>query len=147
MTTLNFPAFHILSSTPLFLLLHLLTHLPHPTISQSLVATLDPVKEGRKPGTYIGNIATEAEVAKEVAHKAELPYLRYSILDSGLVSQLLDINQSSGALYTKKKLDRETTCPDTEVCEISFDVTVNSEAGTGFFKLVQVGVGWGTLGC
>ncbi|XP_059150503.1 protocadherin gamma-A10-like [Physella acuta] len=107
------------------------------TDAQSLKITLGPLKEEQKTGTFVGNIAGETAIAKQVS-PAEFSTLRFEFLDpSNRGTHLFSINGRSGTLYTQTTIDREYICDDMVECQIKFDVTVNSDV-TDFLRLVEV---------
>lgn len=105
--------------------------------TQSLKITLGPLKEEQKTGTFVGNIAGDTAIAKQVS-PAEFSTLRFEFLDpSNRGTHLFSINGRSGTLYTQTTIDREYICDDMVECQIKFDVTVNSDV-TDFLRLVEV---------
>ncbi|ESO93965.1 hypothetical protein LOTGIDRAFT_71692, partial [Lottia gigantea] len=98
------------------------------------------LKEEMNPGVFIGNVAVSSGVGQDVAVE-EFPYLEYNFLNPNnkLIKSLFNINRPTGAMYSTSKVDREEMCNKSVVCQVTFDVTIQSSATT-FLRLLSVRV-------
>ncbi|XP_069749533.1 protocadherin-19 isoform X2 [Narcine bancroftii] len=78
------------------------------------------VVEEERAGTVIGNIAKDAGFS---TWEEPVPFFRVL---SNSASHLVEINQSSGLLVTKQKIDRDLLCGQSPKCMISLEEMVNS---------------------
>ncbi|XP_050416615.1 protocadherin-9 [Patella vulgata] len=94
--------------------------------------------EQKQSGTLVGNVATASGVAEDVSD-AEFRNLVYSFLNPSNLetAALFSINSQTGAIYTTAMIDRERICKLSLLCEIEFDVTIQSTTTT-FLKLLTV---------
>ncbi|KAM8977495.1 protocadherin-17 [Pelodytes ibericus] len=79
-----------------------------------------PEEEGA--GTVIGNISKDAKLGiPERGRKSNFRVLENS------APHLLDVDQDSGVLYTKQRIDRETLCRRSAKCQLSLEVFANDK--------------------
>ena len=96
--------------------------------------TLGPLKEEEASNYYVGNIASETGISRELSN-SDFRKLRFEIMDD---IQLFHIDANSGTLFTKRVIDREEVCGDRPECIKEFDVTVRSD--NKFYRMVEVRV-------
>ncbi|XP_041440275.1 protocadherin-17 isoform X1 [Xenopus laevis] len=73
-------------------------------------------------GTLIGNISKDAKLGiPERGRKSNFRVLENS------APHLLDVDQDSGVLYTKQRIDRETLCRRNPKCQLSLEVFANDK--------------------
>ncbi|XP_071088268.1 protocadherin-9-like [Haliotis cracherodii] len=103
------------------------------------------LQEQRPYGTYIGNVAVKSDIARNLSN-AVFQTLTYNFLNPNSLqtASLFSINRRTGAIHTAAMIDRETVkrndkevCAFVAVCEIEFDVTVQSQ-NTSFLKIITV---------
>uniref|UniRef100_A0A8C5N170 Protocadherin beta-1 n=1 Tax=Leptobrachium leishanense TaxID=445787 RepID=A0A8C5N170_9ANUR len=79
-----------------------------------------PEEEGA--GTVIGNISKDAKLGvPERGRKSNFRVLENS------APHLIDVDQDSGILYTKQRIDRETLCRRSAKCQMSLEVFANDK--------------------
>lgn len=120
---------------PLLLLLLLsLVFLPSSSLAQDVEYS---ISEEQQPLTFVGN------VARDINLQAQLPSsifdsLHYSLLaGSSSHGALFSVEQDTGDLYTARRLDRETLCRFTVLCQLDFKVGAVSGS---YFKNIRVRV-------
>ncbi|KAM4797494.1 protocadherin-17 isoform 2-T2 [Rhinophrynus dorsalis] len=73
-------------------------------------------------GTVIGNISKDAKLGTpERGRKSNFRVLENS------APYLLDVDQDTGVLYTKQRIDRETLCRRSTKCQLSLEVFANDK--------------------
>ena len=97
------------------------------------------VEEGKSPGTYVGNIATDSNVMDTVSTQ-DHNLVRFSQLQKGVQgsSQLFQISKKTGKLYTVETLDAEELCKYNQECFQIVDVAVQKSAST--IKILEIKV-------
>ncbi|XP_062613618.1 protocadherin-11 X-linked-like isoform X1 [Saccostrea cucullata] len=91
------------------------------------------------PPVFLGNVADDSNLTS-TTDPIILANVKYSFLSVGSNSANSDyfqIDENTGELKTKSKLDRETICPFMKVCVLSLRIGANS--GT-FFRTINVNV-------
>lgn len=96
------------------------------------------VKEGKSPGTYLGDIAADTHLIESVPPKNH-NLITFSQLQQGTMSsQLFRISKNRGKLYTTQILDAETMCKREKECYQMMDIAI--QKGTSFIKLLEIKV-------
>ena len=97
------------------------------------------VEEGKSQGTYIGDIASDAQVMKD-ASSEDLGLITFNLLHHSETgsSPLFQISKNSGKLYTAQILDAESLCLFKKECFKMVDVAVKK--ATTVFKLLEIKV-------
>ena len=97
------------------------------------------VEEGKNPGTYLGNVAIDSHVIKDISSQ-DVHLISFGILQKGAAatSPLFKISETSGKLYTAQVLDAESLCLFSKECFQMVDVAVRK--ATTVFKLVEIKV-------
>ena len=93
------------------------------------------IEEERRANSYVGNVSRDSNISQMTTDQvfSNLQYSFVSVPDS----RHFAIQNRTGLLYTRQRLDRDTLCEFTENCEFRFTVTMQSGA---FLKAVQVKV-------
>ena len=94
------------------------------------------VEEGKTPGTFIGNIAADSEIARN----QDLNLITFSQLqqsNSGN-SALFRVAKKTGKLYTLDTLDAETICKRNKECFQIVDVAIQKKSST--IKILEIKV-------
>ena len=87
------------------------------------------------PDELIGNVAESAGLEQQYGREVLLK-LRFSILsDARSGGDFFRITESSGALWTAKKLDRDVLCPFSVECSISLDIMIQPAK---FIQIIKV---------
>ena len=97
------------------------------------------VEEGKSPGTYLGDVATDSNVMKDISSE-DLHHISFGLLQKGAsgISPLFRISEKSGKLYTAQTLDAESLCLFNKECFQMVDVAVRK--ATTVFKLLEIKV-------
>ena len=109
-------------------------------IQYSLSADLTyKVEEGKRPETYIGDIAADSHVLDNVMPQ-ERTLIKFNQLQQGIGigSQYFQVLQKSGKLLTADTLDAEAICKLQTQCFQMLDVAV--QKGTSSIKILEVKV-------
>ncbi|XP_078325650.1 protocadherin-11 X-linked-like isoform X2 [Crassostrea virginica] len=104
--------------------------------SQSISYT---VMEEVLPPVFLGNVAKDSNISSTI-DPSILANIKYSFLTVGSDSDnsnLFQIDEGTGDLITKSKLDRETLCPFLKLCVLPLRIGANS--GT-FFRTINVNI-------
>ncbi|KAL5013028.1 hypothetical protein ScPMuIL_011579 [Solemya velum] len=96
----------------------------HKCYGQESVIVRYNIEEEQNKFTYVGNVAERSKLHDNVS-SIIIPKLKYQILTEGNhgASKFL-INESSSIIHTAEKIDRESVCPDTAYCVVTFSVAV-----------------------
>ncbi|XP_067899241.1 protocadherin-10-like [Heterodontus francisci] len=78
------------------------------------------IPEELQPGSIIGNIADDLGLDVQ-----QLSPRRFRIM-SGVGTQYVDVNQGSGILFVKQRIDREQLCESNPTCVLSLDAVIES---------------------
>ncbi|CAE1303417.1 PCDHD1 [Acanthosepion pharaonis] len=73
------------------------------------------VQEGKSPGTYLGDIATDSRLMDSVPQQHH-NLIRFNQIQQSDTSQLFRISKKTGKLYTAQTLDAETLCRHNKEC-------------------------------
>ena len=86
------------------------------------------VKEGKSPGTYLGDIAADSNVMDDVSIQDQ-NLITFSLMeqDGTSSSPLFRISKKTGKLYTAQTLDAESLCTYGKECFLMVDVAVQRE--------------------
>lgn len=91
------------------------------------------------PPVYLGNVAKDSNLSSAI-DPSILANIKFSFLSVGSDSDnsdLFQINENTGDLETKSKLDREALCPFQKLCVLPLRIGANS--GT-FFRTINVNI-------
>ncbi|XP_041440278.1 protocadherin-17 isoform X4 [Xenopus laevis] len=88
-------------------------------LGQALKMLNYSISEERGSRIVIGNINIDAEL--------ELPRMSYFKVLENSAPNLIDVDQNSGLLYTKQRIDRDTICWKNTKCLLSLEVFVNDK--------------------
>lgn len=91
------------------------------------------------PPVYLGNVAKDSNLSSTI-DPSILANIKFSFLSVGSDSDnsdLFQINENTGDLETKSKLDREALCPFQKLCVLPLRIGANS--GT-FFRTINVNI-------
>ncbi|XP_067852676.1 protocadherin-10-like [Heptranchias perlo] len=78
------------------------------------------IPEELQPGSFVGNIADDLGLdVKQLSARS------FRIV-SGARKQYLDINQGSGILFVKERIDREQLCESSPTCVLSLEAVIES---------------------
>ena len=105
----------------------------------SCVDLIYHIEEGKSPGTYIGDLATDSQVKKDISPEEE-DLIQFNLLlqaETGS-SPLFHISKKSGKLYTSQTLDAESICLFKKECFRMIDIAIQ-KANT-VIKLLEVKV-------
>ena len=97
------------------------------------------IEEGKNPGTYIGDIATDAQLRKDISTEED-NFIQFNLLlqaETGN-SPLFHISKKSGKLYTSQTLDAESICLFKKECFRTIDIAI--QKATTVIKLLEVKV-------
>ena len=92
------------------------------------------VEEGKSPGTYIGDIAADSQIAKDYEDLNKITFNQLQQLTGN--SQLFRVSKKTGKLYTMETLDAEVMCKSNEECFQMMDVAI--QKGTSTIKILEV---------
>ena len=92
------------------------------------------VEEGKSPGTYIGDIAADSQIAKDYEDLNKITFNQLQQLTGNL--QLFRVSKKTGKLYTMETLDAEVMCKSNEECFQMMDVAI--QKGTSTIKILEV---------
>ena len=97
------------------------------------------VEEGRRPGTYVGDIAADSHLLDTVTSQ-ERNQITFSQLPVSQAdgSQLFCISKKTGKLYTVHTVDTESMCTYNKECFKMVEVAV--QKGTSFIKVLEIKV-------
>lgn len=84
------------------------------------------VEEEKAAGAYLGNIATDSGIMNEFEPQ-EKALIRFVRLTLAGATQLFNVSQMTGKLYTARQLDAETLCDRSATCFQTLDVAVKKE--------------------
>ncbi|XP_068435724.1 protocadherin-17 isoform X2 [Clinocottus analis] len=85
------------------------------------------VPEEQGPGTVIGNIAKDARLGiEQVGSGGQGKKANFRVLENS-APHLMDVDPTSGLLYTKQRIDRETLCKRNPKCQLSMEVFANDK--------------------
>ncbi|XP_056268942.1 protocadherin-17 isoform X2 [Pseudoliparis swirei] len=85
------------------------------------------VPEEQGPGTVIGNIAKDARLGiEQVGPGGQGKKANFRVLENS-APHLIDVDPTSGLLYTKQRIDRETLCKRNPKCQLSMEVFANDK--------------------
>lgn len=95
------------------------------------------VEEGKSPGTYLGDIASDSHVADKLSSQ-DAGLITYSQMEKSTSStlQLFRIAKKTGKLYTAQTLDAESLCTYNMECFKMVDVAIRKEES--FIKILEV---------
>ena len=93
------------------------------------------IKEEQPLNTLVGNVGEDLQDINLLG--SENPgSLSYSILTSGNQhAKMFNITSSKGHLQVARRIDRETLCPFTLICDLQLQVAVHSDASVYSFKI------------
>ena len=94
-------------------------------------------EEGKSSGTYLGDIATDSHVMKDIPD-SDHDMIGFSLLHKGATgsSPLFKISKRTGKLYTAQTIDAESLCTYKKECFQMVDVAVRKS--TTVFKLLEI---------
>ena len=93
------------------------------------------IYEEIRAGRYIGNVRDDANLAQKYSDIATLQQLRFQFLSQPTTNFLIE--DTTGVIKTSGSLDRDSICPNMEVCEIKLDVAVQP---VQYFEIIKVTV-------
>ncbi|CAI9737401.1 protocadherin beta-15-like isoform X1 [Octopus vulgaris] len=95
------------------------------------------VMEGEKPGTYLGNIAFDTSLMKNVGtEERNLRFILLKPAHSTEHQQLFKINEKTGKFYTAQVIDAEAVCTQGSECFQIVDVIVQD--GEALLKILKI---------
>lgn len=97
------------------------------------------VEEGKSPGTYLGDIASDTHLMYNVPHK-DRNLITFSQLQQDVTSssQLFRVSKKTGKLYTAQMLDAEALCTRKSECFKIVEVAVKK--AKSFMKILEIKV-------
>ncbi|CAE1230412.1 PCDHD2 [Acanthosepion pharaonis] len=97
------------------------------------------VREGKSPGTYVGDIAADTHLMESVLPQ-DRSRIRFTQLqpEQAGSTQLFRVSERTGKLYTGQTLDAESMCKWNKECFIMLDVAVRK--GTTSLKILEIKV-------
>ena len=93
------------------------------------------IYEEIRAGRYIGNVKDDANLAQKYTDISTLQQLRFQFLSQPATNFLIEVK--TGVIKTSGRLDRDTICPNMEVCEVKLDVAVQP---VHYFEIIKVTV-------
>ena len=96
------------------------------------------VEEGKSPGTYIGDIATDSKIMVDIPQQ-DKNLITFSQLQSNVdSSQYFQVSKKTGKLYATVTLDAEAMCKHNEECFQLIDIAVRK--GTSSMRILEIKV-------
>ncbi|KAL3880278.1 hypothetical protein ACJMK2_032527 [Sinanodonta woodiana] len=92
--------------------------------------------------TLLGNVASDSSLRNQTGVTESIfQSLQYSLITSGHLdlSKIFEVELATSNLKAKGAVDRETLCPNYDICLLSFQVGANSVT-SGFYKTINVTV-------
>ena len=98
------------------------------------------MEEEKPNSTFIGNIATDANITSLNLSQEERDSLEYRLLvQNNPHSELFHVNEWDGSLFVERRVDRETICGFSKDCLLNLDVICRSASGN-VYKKIQISI-------